>query len=201
MGYRIALPTPWQHIPLDERMRGRVDEIVQIAVGRFPDDVPPDQVAQARIKLEGMLLTQLRAAQDNGGIDFYLPTDLMHGVQVNASFVVSAIIPDASVPDGMTGRVLASLIASSEGATPVDVGDTVWVRSTSVVESRPDELLSESVSARKVEYMTAVPGDERRWVIVSFTTIGDGDPDGELAHVLVELFDAIMTTWRWQADA
>lgn len=196
--YRLALPHPWRQVPLDQRMPAAVDEIVATAVGRIPGDVPPDQVAQARIKLQGLLTHQLRSAQDQGGVDYYLPTDLMHGVQVNSSFVVSAIIPDASAPDGMTGRVLTALIASTEGATPVDVGDTVWVRTASVVETRPDELVTDTARARKVEYMTAVPGDERRWMIVSFTTFGDGDPEGELADLMVELFDAIMSTWRWQ---
>ncbi|MET0931322.1 MAG: hypothetical protein ABWX74_17510 [Aeromicrobium sp.] len=195
--YRVALPHPWQRIPLDDSMGSTVDEIVEATVRRIPADVPPDQVAQTRIKLEGMLLKDLRHAKDNGGLDYYLPTDLVHGIQISASFLVSGLIPDASVPDGLTGRVLASLIASSDDAAPVDAGGSVWVRSTSVIESRPDDLVKDASRARKVEYTTAVPGDERRWIIVSFTTLGDGDPDSEFTGLMVELFDAIMSTWRW----
>jgi hypothetical protein len=199
-GYRVALPHPWQQIPLDETMGAAVDAIVDGAVQRIPADVPPDQVAQTRIKLENMLLKDLRRAKDNGGVDYYLPTDLMHGEQLNASFLVSTVTPDASATDDMTGRVLTALINASEDATPVDAGGTVWVRSSSVVETTPEDLVKDSVRARKVEYTTAVPGDQRRWIIVSFTTIGDGNPDSELTGLMVELFDAIMSTWRWQDE-
>jgi hypothetical protein len=30
-----------------------------------------------------------------------------------------------------------------------------------------------------------------------FSTLGSGDPDGEYAKILVELFDAMMSTFRW----
>ena len=45
--------------------------------------------------------------------------------------------------------------------------------------------------------MLAVPEDDTRWVTVGFSTLADGDPKGAFADVLVELFDAVMTTFRW----
>jgi hypothetical protein len=33
--------------------------------------------------------------------------------------------------------------------------------------------------------------------MVVFSTVGDGDPAGQFAGILVELFDAIMSTFRW----
>jgi hypothetical protein len=197
--YRVALPHPWVHIPLGNGTQERVAEIVQGATDRIPDDVPPDQVAQARIRLEGMLLAELKEAQENGAIDYYVPTDTMHGVTINASFVVSAVIPDAAVEDGATGAVLASLLKDGD-SRPVTVADTVWVRTEEVMERPADDVVGEDVSARKVDYVTAVPSEQRRWIIVSFTTVGDGDPNSEFTALMVELFDAIMSTWRWQED-
>ncbi|MCL3818735.1 hypothetical protein [Aeromicrobium wangtongii] len=78
------------------------------------------------------------------------------------------------------GRLLTALINASEDATPVDAGGTVWVRSSSVVETTPEDVVKDSARARKVEYTTAVPGDQRGWIIVSFTTLGDWNPDSEL---------------------
>lgn len=61
----------------------------------------------------------------------------------------------------------------------------------------PGGLPGDQVDLRKVEYLTAVPDDPRRWVLVTFTTAGDGDVDSEATGLVVELFDAIMSTWRW----
>jgi hypothetical protein len=52
--------------------------------------------------------------------------------------------------------------------------------------------------SRRVDYVLPVPADPDRWVVVSFSTLGSGDPNGELARLLVELFDAMMTTFRWR---
>jgi hypothetical protein len=35
--------------------------------------------------------------------------------------------------------------------------------------------------------------------VVTFSTIGQGRPTDDLADLLVELFDAIMSTFRWRA--
>ena len=51
--------------------------------------------------------------------------------------------------------------------------------------------------SRRVDYLIPVPGHSRSMLVVAFSTIGDGDPDGQFAKLLVELFDAIMTTFRW----
>ncbi|MGH3816471.1 MAG: hypothetical protein ACRDRE_01680, partial [Pseudonocardiaceae bacterium] len=53
-------------------------------------------------------------------------------------------------------------------------------------------------ASRRVDYLLPVPADPDRWVIVSFSTLGAGDPTDDFAQLLVELFDAIMTTFRWR---
>lgn len=196
--YRLALPHPWQRIPLGTGTKERIADIITASIERLPPEIPPDQVAQARIRMEGRLLNQLREAEQNGTIDYYLPTDLMHGVLITASFTVSAIIPDASAPEGITGQVLANLLSSREGVRPVTVSDTVWARSEEVIDRKADQTIADDARARKVEYITAAPSDQRRWIIVTFTTLGDGDLDSPFTALMVDLFDAIMSTWRWQ---
>lgn len=195
--YRVLLPAPWEQVPLDERMPGRVREIVDASVARLPASVPPDQVAPTRHRIERELTTQLTAARDNGGVDFFLPTDLMHGVQLNATFVVALITPDASAEPELVPRVMASLLAR-EGAKPVSIDDTVWVRTESVQSRSADDVVGEDVAVRRVQYRTALPDDPRRWVVVTYTGVGDGDPHSDASAIVVDLFDAIMTTWRWQ---
>lgn len=199
MRYGLMLPSPWQHIPLGTGRRERVEQIVGEAIERLPGDAPPDQVAQGRIKLTEMLLRRLDDSAEAGGIDFFMPTDLTRGTDVRSSFLVSEVMPDAMAPAGVTGQVMARLLAE-EGTRPVSNGDTVWVRSDEVVERPADDTVSDAVAVRKVEYTTSLPADERYWYLVTFTTFGEQGPRDDLAEAMVELFDAIMTTWRWASQ-
>jgi len=52
-------------------------------------------------------------------------------------------------------------------------------------------------ASRRVDYLLPVPGQPGQWLIVTFATPGDGDPEGTFASLLVELFDSIMLTFRW----
>ena len=53
-------------------------------------------------------------------------------------------------------------------------------------------------AGRRVTYTVSAPDDSRGWVVFSFVTLGDGDPKGALADLLVDLFDAQLTTLRWR---
>lgn len=194
-GYSIVLPAPWQRITLRSNVTEQVKKVVARAAANAPREIPPDQLAPFLRRLEAHLNLQLDAARDGGAIDYYFPAKDMHGVHLNASFVVSSVIPDALTDESMVGPILADLIRG--GADGVEVGGTMWARTEKVEHSEPDSLVGQSVAGRQVEYTTAAPGDPRRWVLVSFSSIADGEPGSDLSHLVVELFDAMMTTWRW----
>ena len=204
MRYRLVLPPPWHKIALARDRRAQLTPILDAAVARvpqpLPDGVSRDDVIRARARLEGDLLRELARAADSGGVDYYLPADLMHGVQLNSSFLVSSTVPDALATAELVPRVMAQLFAD-DGTEPVQIDDTIWVRRTSVLDRPADQRVADEVRVRKVEYRVAVPDDPRRWVITTFTTVGDGDPESEFTQLMVELFDAIMSTWRWDAAA
>ena len=48
--------------------------------------------------------------------------------------------------------------------------------------------------------MLKVPGDPERWLVIAFSTLGGGDPDDDIARLLAGLFDAMMSTFRWQRE-
>ena len=201
-GYRLVLPTPWERIGLQEDYQARVTAILDRSQERVREqtDAPPDQVAQLRRQIEGNLLSRLRRAKDGGAVDYYLPTDVHRGgMQLNANFLVSMVTPDALLEEEHVGSVMASLIADGD-RSPRTVDDTVWLRSEKVLKGSSASEDETTLDHRRVEYVTAMPGNARTWVIVSFTAAGDGDPEGATAHLLVELFDAIMGTWRWSPD-
>lgn len=199
ISYRLVLPRPWVRLPVGRGLEERARDLVEEAASRLPKDAPPDQVGPWKRELQRRIVADVRRAREYGGIDFYLPSDTMDGFLMGASFVVSEITPPGVAPedpDAAVGGVLAEL-ASADGAKPVSVADTVWVRIEKVVGPDQAQAAGVDVPTRRVTYATAVPGDPQRWLTVAFSCVGDGDPDGEAALVSVELFDAIMSTWRW----
>lgn len=194
-GYSIILPPPWQRIQLGGDVPAQLKVMIDRSVAQLPKDLPPDQVGPLRRRLERRLTTELAAAGDMGAVDYYFPAEASHGNQLNASFTVSAVIPDAAATQDDVPDVMAELLRT--GGEPVEAGGSAWVRTDSVVHHEPDDLIGSELAARKIEYVTASPDDHRRWVLVTFTTLGDGKPDSEFTHLVVELFDALMTTWRW----
>lgn len=195
-GYTLVLPPPWKRINLGPDRRDDVRRVMDQAMAQAPKEIPPDQLAPTRRRLEADLNEQLDRAVEGGGVDFYFPVTAVHGVHLNASFVVSSVVPDAVADTDMVPGTLAELVRG--GAEAVTVQDTVWARTESVAET-DGSAAPAGVRARQVDYFTAVPGDGRRWVLVSCSVIGDGDPDSTPTGLVVELFDAMMSTWRWQA--
>lgn len=198
--YRVVLPNPWIRMPVQTGTEERVHELVEEAARNLPKDSPPDQVGPWKRELERRLVNNIVSAREYGGIDFYFPVDDWHGVLTAASFVVSEITPPGVTPDdaeGAVGAVFAEMVAGSAGATPVSIDDTVWVRTERVVAADLERVKELDTPTRRVSYVTAVPDDPDRWILSAFSCAGDGDPDSELTRVIVELFDAIMGTWRW----
>ncbi len=198
--YRLVLPRPWLRIPVREGTEERVRLIVEQAAHRLPKGAPPDQVGPWKREVERRLVADIRKAREYGGIDFYVPVESWHGFLLGASFVVSEVTPPGQLPDdpdAAVGSVFAELVAGSTGARPVDIDDTAWVRNETVVEPDLERAPGVDVPTRRITYTTAVPDEPSRWILTAFSCVGDGDPDSELTLLSVELFDAIMGTWRW----
>jgi hypothetical protein len=145
-------------------------------------------------------------ARSAGGVDLYLPIEDSHGVTITASFVVSQVTlpappaPDlpAEVPDAEqvdTAQFVSYLTSADGDVAPVVIADASAARKESVAAADPARQIP--YGSRRVDYMLPVPGQSRGMLLVAFSTIGDGDPEGQFAKLLVELFDAIMTTFRW----
>ncbi|MGH3874368.1 MAG: hypothetical protein ACRDSR_23185 [Pseudonocardiaceae bacterium] len=184
-GYTVVLPPGWSRIPL---RRGTEQTITRILDRSFAG-LARDRVATLRHELRGRLRELAERAREHGGLDLYVPTERMHGVTAAASFVVAEMSLD-SAQQGDPARLAAQLLADDAHTTAVDVAATVATRAEYLVAADAER----GDGSRRVDYVLAVPGDLGRWVVVSFSTLGSGD----LAQLLVELFDAVMTTFRWR---
>jgi hypothetical protein len=70
----------------------------------------------------------------------------------------------------------------------------IAVRSRRVIDAQG----TSSWPGARVDYHWPMPSEPLKWALASFTTIGGGRPDDDVAELLVGLFDAIMLTWRWR---
>ena len=192
-GYTLVLPPGWSRIPL----RRGTEQAITAILDRSFAGLPRDQVASLRRELQLRLRELAGRARENSGLDLYLPTERMGDVTVTASFVVAemSLISAEPVDPGM---LIARLVTDSEQTTTVQFAGTAGTRTEHVEEADPEQGVE--YASRRVDYVLPVPADPDRWVVVTFSTLGAGDPTDEFAQLLVELFDAIMTTFRWRRE-
>lgn len=206
-GYALVMPPAWRRIPVRHGTKPAIRAVVDEVLHRVSAGVSRDSLTPYRIELERRLSEMAKQARSVGGIDLYLPVEYTHGIAITASFVVSQVtMPDPPGELGGAEQVtvaqyiayLTSGDADGDGeATAAEIAGVKAARKESVAAADPAHQVA--YGSRRVDYLIPVPGHSRGMVVVSFSTIGDGDPDGKFAKLLVELFDAIMTTFRWSS--
>ncbi|MCZ4122056.1 hypothetical protein [Streptomyces sp. H39-S7] len=87
-------------------------------------------------------------------------------------------------------------VRSRGGAAPPPAS---FVVSELAVEGRKERREYVVGEARRVDYVLPLPGVPGRCLAAAFST-PTADVEPRLADLMVELFDAVMTTFRWDAD-
>jgi hypothetical protein len=193
-GYTLVLPPGWERIPARQGADDAIKAILDAKFRELPPDLPRDKLAPYRAEVEGRLRRAAAQARKNGAIDLYLPVQLRGGLPVPASFVVSeGSIGTASVAGPQ--QIISYLVEEGPDATPVTVDGVTGARSEQTAGPDPDQGIE--YGSRRVDYAVPVPGEDGRWLLFAFSTLGAGDPGDQVARLLVQLFDAMMSTFRW----
>lgn len=196
-GYTVVIPPGWCRIPLRQGTNAAIKKILD----RSFRHLPRDRVAPYRMEIERRLKILVAQSRSNAGLDLYFPVDPAQDGPVPASFLVSEARYSPPAEDGEDGgeidpaQVLAYLASESAGARIVEADGAPGLRTEQIVRPGPEAEFQ--YATRRVEYTLAVPGNPGRWLVAAFSTPGSADPDGQLARLLTELFDAIMLTFRW----
>ncbi|MGH4032440.1 hypothetical protein ACQB60_26270 [Actinomycetota bacterium Odt1-20B] len=196
-GYNLVPPPGWDSIPLQDGSAANdtILRIVDRAVRELPQDLPRDDVSKARLELFKRLKQAAGQAAKGHGLTLYLPVERIHGTYVPASFVVSEALAGPGI-DAPADEVMRLVTAGRGESESVEVDGAQGTRIDRIVPPPKDAEFA--YASRRVEYVIPVPGAPTpRWLTVAFSTIGGGHPDGELSDVLVDVFDAVMTTFRW----
>jgi hypothetical protein len=193
-GYTLVLPPGWERIPARQGSDDAIKAILDDKFRELPPDLPRDQLAPYRAEIEGRLRRAAAQARKNGAIDLYLPVQLRDGLPVPASFVVSeGSIPTAGIDE--PEQIVSYLVTEGADSAAVTVDGVTGARSEQAAGPDPDQGIE--YGSRRVDYAVPVPGDAGRWLLFVFSTLGAGDPDDQVARMLVQLFDAMMSTFRW----
>ncbi|MFF0586299.1 hypothetical protein ACFYWD_10065 [Streptomyces sp. NPDC003781] len=199
--YELVLPPGWIRIPLREGTKEALERVLFSHMGRVPEGIPRDDAMRFRLDMRRQLEKQARAARRNGGLDLYLPVLPRGGIFLMASFIVAEmpIGRDHAVPPQAVIEQLAAEEVPGGTAGKVDVAGAPALRRA--YRCAPGEEGEQAAPpTRRVDYVIPVPDDPGRWISINFSTPGDGDAGSEFTDVLVELFDAVVATFRWSYE-
>jgi hypothetical protein len=196
-GFNLVPPPGWDVIPLRTGTREAIDHIIRKAVAQLPAGFPKDDIPKARLKLNQEFKKVVRRARAKGGMTLYLPTERFHGVPLPVSIVAAAPIEIPRVrPQSGPEAVLAALASVTPDAEMRELDDTAALRSERDVTA--DVAQGVDVAHRRVEYFVPVPGScPDQYLTFSFSALIAPESDPAFYDTLVELFDAVMGTFRW----
>ncbi|MGW2020567.1 hypothetical protein [Streptomyces decoyicus] len=208
-GYELVLPPGWVRIPLREGTKEALEKVLFSHMGQVPEGIPRDDAMRFRLDMRRQIEKQARAARRNGGLDLYLPVHPRGGIFLMASFIVAEmpIGQDRAAPPEAVLAQLANEGGPDGSATEVEVAGVPALRRSyrsapdpAKLRSAPEAVQQTALPARRVEYVIPVADGHGRWISINFSTPGDGDLDSEFTGVLVELFDAVVGTFKWSYE-
>jgi hypothetical protein len=133
------------------------------------------------------------AARDYRGLHLYLPVTAIHGQAVAASFVVADVAFGAAEP--LDPALLVARLAADPGATRIRIDGTAGTRTESAAPADPGR--GAPLPSRRIDYVVPFPDDSDRWVAITFSVLQPSDGRQDLSAVWIEMFDAIVSTFRW----
>ncbi|MFF4751622.1 hypothetical protein ACWD5R_04720 [Streptomyces sp. NPDC002514] len=196
-GFNLVPPPGWDVIPLRTGTEEAMNRIVRKAVAQLPVGFPKDDIPKARVKLTQEMKKVVRRARAKGGMTLYLPTERLHGIALPVSIVASEPIEIPRVRSNSGPEaVLAALASATLGAESRELDGTAALRSERDVPA--DTAKGVDVAHRRVEYFVPVPDSApHQYLTFSFSALIAPGSDPAFYDTLVELFDAVMGTFRW----
>ncbi|MFJ8535724.1 hypothetical protein [Streptomyces sp. NPDC093591] len=208
-GYELVLPPGWIRIPLRNGTKEALENVFFSHMEQVPEGIPRDDAMRFRLDMRRQIEKQARAARRNGGLDLYVPVLPRGGIFLMASFIVAEMPlgQDRAAPPEEVLAQLAGEDGPDGSVTRVEVAGAPALRRSyqsvpdaEQLRSAPEAVRQAAMPARRVDYVISVADDPGRWISINFSTPGDGDLDSEFTGVLVELFDAVVGTFKWSYE-
>ena len=195
-GYNLILPPGWERIPVRSGTSQAIKQILDDRLRTLSAKVSRDAVTPYRVMIEGNLRKIAAEARKHGGLDLYLPVDFRNGSLIAASFVISqGTLAGGGDGNPAPAALLTALTEDDNTAAPVGVDGGPALRREHLVPA--DASRGTEYGSRRVDYVMPLPGDGSRWLVAAFSAVVSETTPDWFAKLLVELFDAIMSTFRW----
>jgi hypothetical protein len=189
VGYRILLSPGWAQIPLRSGTEEAITAILDaVTAGRRADA----ELTADRERVAEQLRAAAKTARDNRGVHLYLPITTIHGLVAPASFVVADIAFGAIDP--LDPALFVARLAADPGAKRMRIDGVAGSRTETSHPADPGRNVP--WPSRRVDYVLPFPKDPDRWLVVTFAVLKPADEEDRSA-TWIELFDAMMTTFRW----
>jgi hypothetical protein len=190
LDYRLVLPPGWVRIPLDDDAEPAIAQIARQAGQRSGN-------LSVRAIVQSGLRDAVAGARRSEGLHLYMPTELVLGVPVPLSIVVTAPKPTS----GSLTDALLSFSARSP-STAVELGGRLGVRQHTDVAAVFDAEGELKIPAtRRITYLVVPPTGDRLLGITGSILRFDV-PDAEAMTAAVEqLFDAMSESLRFRNEA
>lgn len=198
--YSIVEIPGWEQISLDPADDAATERrIAELAHGTVPESVPRDTATPFREEVRKHLERVALSARSSGAGILCIPVEQVAGQPVPATYTVGEW-SDSLVAGIASEELLEAMVETADGEASIAVIDgQPALREETVIAPDPTADPLAAHPARRVTYTIAAPEQDGRWIVFTFATLGNGDPDGPLAHALVELFDAHVQTLNWNA--
>jgi len=194
-GYTLVLPPGWERIPVRSGTAQAIKRILDDKLRTLPVRVSRDAIFPYRVMIERHLRKLAAEARKQGGLDLYLPVDFRNGSLISASFVISEGTLAASGREHAPAALLTALTENDGDAATVSVGNGPSLRKEHFAPADP--ISGTEYGSRRVDYVVPIANDGSRWLVAAFSTVVNEEAPDWFAKLLVELFDAIMSTFRW----
>ena len=183
-GYSVVLPPGWVRIPVNGATEESVAHLLDLRFG--------STARNAREVAYAQLGHVVAAARHHGGLDLFVPWQGVHELGGGSTFVVSTLLSGAdSQPDPV------DWVDPPQGSRSrrVSIDGVCGLRRERDLPAGSAEL---GPHVRLVDYFLPVPNRSGRWIVATSATIVARDSSGNTPNQLVELFDSIMCTFRWE---
>ncbi|MBK8468272.1 MAG: hypothetical protein IPL45_00330 [Actinomycetales bacterium] len=222
--FAVHVPPGWARLDLT----GQLDAQVRGFVAAVLRGVPSDRAALVRPLVHESLSKVAADLASGGAVAMVMPVAPLDGLVASPTIVFMPLtVPEDQAPMDVLVAVAASdasasvvdvagLVALRTISTRDAHGDLAEALAQAEhlvagsTEQEPKEQGSEAdgtaegaqltATATRVRYLIGDPGDANRWVDVLFSVTHSSLPGGnQIGQAAVELFDAMMHSFRWVA--
>ena len=196
IGYRLIQPPGWIRLDIDDTSGREIADFARYAAAASAPAVRPRIESLIRAQLD----TAVRKARDIGGQDLFIPTELVDGIPLPMSIVVSASPPVPESAELGPGAALLAFSAGHDNSEAVEIDGSLAIRSVTSTPPVPGSTdATRILGSRRISYVVDAPTPVPRLFVVSCTIMQfPADVDGTITDALEFLSDAIVDTIRFE---